>query len=284
MAIAAAIPWIASAVGTMLPAIVDAFRSGKSPEEAQQIVAPQRQAMVERLIGSGMSQTAAEAMADEAMADEVAKAQLPEPMSPWLSAALAIGGGIGGYKLGKMATGRMTPAGADAAKAAKIDTPAEQALAKPASGQAPSVAPPAEPAHLGMEPQIKDAEVLSVSGRSPFPPPPMDAEFAALNMGGQVPGRATRRFTMPSSDVRGLPGPAAAMPEEAGMMGEIMGTPATASPFPASLNRSMGRAPMARSQQMSEAFGGKRGMEDQIRRMQMERDWEQQELLSRMAQ
>ena len=41
---------------------------------------------------------------------------------------------------------------------------------------------------------------------------------------------------------------------------------------------------MARSQQMSEAFAGKRGMEDQIRRMQMERDWEQQELLSRMAQ
>lgn len=302
--IAAAIPWIASAVGgTILPAVVDAFRSGKSPEEAQQIVAPQRQAMVERLIGSGMSQQAAEAMTDEAMADEVAKAQLPEPMSPWLSAALAIGGGIGGFKLGKMAAGRM-----GAAKAAKIDTPAEQAVAKPASGQEPSITPPVddvyqpgfrsprvdarmrgaedrvtpmgEPARIGMQPQVKDAEVLSVRTSGPFPAPPMDPDFAALNMGGQAPGRNTRRFTMQGDEVRGLPAP----PEETGMMGEMLGTPAMASPFPASLSRSLGRAPIARSQQMDAAFGGKRAMEDQIRRMQMERDWEQQDLLARMGQ
>jgi len=135
--LAAAIPWIASAVGSMLPMIIDSFRSGKSPEEAQKEIAPQRQAMVERLIGSGMNMQQAEAMTDEAMADELAKAQLPEPMNPWLTAALAIGGGIGGYKLGAKFAGKgaTTP---DVSKEAKIDTPAEQAVAKPASGQAPS--------------------------------------------------------------------------------------------------------------------------------------------------
>lgn len=138
--LAAAVPWIASAVGSMLPMIVDSFRSGKSPEEAQKQIAPQRQAMVERLIGSGMNMQQAEAMTDEAMADELAKAQLPEPMNPWLTAALAIGGGIGGYKLGAKFAGKGAPA-PDVSKEAKIDTPAEQAIAKPASGQAPSIQP-----------------------------------------------------------------------------------------------------------------------------------------------
>jgi hypothetical protein len=134
--VAAAVPWIASAAGSMLPLIVDSFRSGKSPEEAQKMIAPQRQAMVERLIGSGMNMQQAEAMTDEAMADELAKAQLPEPMNPWLTAALAIGGGIGGYKLGAKFAPKGAPA--DVSKQAKMDTPAEQAAAKPASGQEPS--------------------------------------------------------------------------------------------------------------------------------------------------
>lgn len=99
---AKAAPWIASTIGTMLPAIVDSFRSGKSPEEAAKIVAPKRQEIVDRLIGTGMNQAAAEAMADESIKGELANAQLPEPMNPWLTAGLAIAGGVGGYKAGKM--------------------------------------------------------------------------------------------------------------------------------------------------------------------------------------
>ena len=310
VAFAAAVPWIASAVGSMLPMIVDSFRSGKSPEEAQKEIAPQRQAMVERLIGSGMNMQQAETMTDEAMADELAKAQLPEPMNPWLTAALAIGGGIGGYKLGAKFAGKGAPA-PDVSKEAKIDTPAEQAIAKPASGQAPSVAPDADvykpgfnsprnearmrgsedrvtpvgdPARIGMQPQMKDAEVLGVRNEGPFPSPPMDPDFSALNMGGQVPGRASRRFTMPDSEVRMLPAPRSEQMDTPAITGEILGTPAAASPFPASLSRSMGRAPMARAGQIDEAFGSRRAIDEQIKRMQMERDWEQQDLLARMGQ
>lgn len=163
--LAAALPWIASAVGSMLPMIVDSFRSGKSPEEAQKQIAPQRQAMVERLIGSGMNMQQAEAMTDEAMADELSKAQLPEPMNPWLTAALAIGGGIGGYKLGaKFAKGAPTP---DVSKEAKIDTPAEQAVAKPASGQAPSAAPSA-PTDSPMPPRVGNDIAAKLESRAGY--------------------------------------------------------------------------------------------------------------------
>jgi hypothetical protein len=235
VALAAAIPWIASAVGSMLPMIVDSFRSGKSPEEAQKQIAPQRQAMIERLIGSGMNMQQAEAMTDEAMADELEKAQLPEPMNPWLTAALAIGGGIGGYKLGAKFAGKGAPT-PEVSKEAKIDTPAEQAIAKPASGQAPSVSNATDMAETmaaqkagrpvemrqqiledlennpkrgpfdwadeaGAPPARSDNWSAWADSGKPFPSstqaPPLFNEAAALNMSGQVPGRGTRGFTMP---------------------------------------------------------------------------------------
>jgi len=113
--IASAIPWIASAVGAALPSIIDAFRSGKSPEEAQKIIAPHRKEVVDRLVGTGMNQAAAEAMADESMKGEFEKAQLPEPMNPWLSLALHTAGGIAGFKGGKALSRRLDPAAAAAA-------------------------------------------------------------------------------------------------------------------------------------------------------------------------
>jgi hypothetical protein len=402
--VAAAAPWIASAVGSMLPLIVDSFRSGKSPEEAQKMIAPQRQAMIERLIGSGMNMQQAEAMTDEAMADEIAKAQLPEPMNPWLTAALAIGGGIGGYKLGAKFASKGTPT-PDVSKEAKIDTPAEQAIAKPASGQAPSaprtpdMVSPEELAPVQMRaeamsrmqpsaidvrntrmlngvpaPKPKDNplsaeeidrlinEAVPTPKSSPFPAKPMSAsdEIAAklearqaydaklrsmdntdpslisavdemMPAGrpapmGPFPARVEQGMVddmMPSSAFRRpapefLPGemqsrtPSASMrpwddlPEiqaarardavTAGKMqyqldagptrtvGELVGTPATASPFPASLARSMDRAPAVRNAQVGEALSSKQSIMEQIRRMQMERDWEQQELLARLGQ
>jgi len=184
--VAAAVPWIASAVGSMLPMIVDSFRSGKSPEEAQKMIAPQRQAMVERLIGSGMNMQQAEAMTDEAMADELSKAQLPEPMNPWLTAALAIGGGIGGYKLGaKFAKGASVDA-------AKIDTPAEQAVAKPASGQDPSPldVQNAMSGGIGSPFPMKPSMVP----RKPPPVPPKgtnNVDVGTMLGGGPFPGKKT---------------------------------------------------------------------------------------------
>lgn len=115
------LPVVLSIVGGMLPMIVDAFRSGRSPEEAAKIVAPKRQEIVDRLVGSGMNQSAAEAMADESIKGELEKAQLPEPMNPWISTALMAAGAFGGYKLGGALAGKFkgvqpSPAGAPSAE------------------------------------------------------------------------------------------------------------------------------------------------------------------------
>lgn len=124
------LPIALSVVGGLLPAIIDAFRSGKSPEEAAKIIAPKRQEMIDRFIGSGMNSDAAEKEADIALKDEFAKAQLPEPLNPWLSTGLMALGAYGGYKVGK---------GIQAARAAK-STPAVETAAKPATEPAAAVA------------------------------------------------------------------------------------------------------------------------------------------------
>lgn len=104
---------IGTLASVLLPAIIDAFRSGKSPEEAAKIIAPHRKEIIDRLVGSGMNGPAAEAMADESLKSELAQAQLPEPMNPWLQGALMLGGGIAGYKGGvklqSMRNNRMKP-------------------------------------------------------------------------------------------------------------------------------------------------------------------------------
>lgn len=192
--IAAALPWIASAVGTMLPAIVDAFRSGKSPDEAKKIIEPHRQEIVDRLVGTGMNQAAAEAMADESLRGELANAQLPEPMNPWLQGALAIGGGIGGFKLGKMGMAKM-----GAKPAAAAATPASEEIKEPAGpeeddsyragftspraeamrrGAGDRVTGVGEPKRLGMDAPVREVNA-EVMDSGPFPRQEMDRRFAA---------------------------------------------------------------------------------------------------------
>lgn len=98
--LAAAAPWVLSAIGTALPQIIDAFRSSPTPEEAQAKVAPEYEAMLARLQGGGMSRHEAEAVAKEQIAPALAQAQQKEPMHPVLSIGLSLLGGIGGYKAG----------------------------------------------------------------------------------------------------------------------------------------------------------------------------------------
>ncbi len=203
--LAAAAPWILSAVGSMLPAIVDAFRSGKSPEEAQKIIAPHRKEIVDRLVGTGMNQTAAEAMADQSMQGEFEKAQLPEPMNPWLQGALAIGGGIAGYKGGKMLAGKL---------GAKVP---------PVASRQPTAEPPKEPVPEAMEtseagepaglqdevPRLPMREVQAEVMSGPFPSPQMDRRFATdwISPPRQMPsGMARGRgFTMQDAQMGPFP-------------------------------------------------------------------------------
>lgn len=65
--------------------------------------------------------------------------------------------------------------------------------------------------------------------------------------------------------------------------GQIVGTPSTASPFPASLVRRMQRQPGVNREQVSEAINARSDIADQIRRQQMERMWEEQELMGRLG-
>jgi len=216
---------------------VDAFRTGKSPEEAARVVEPHRQAIIERLVGAGMNGQAASAMADEQIQGELEKAQLPEAMNPWLSMGLSLAGAVGGYKLGKMGTAKMGTQSAVPASQTPATRPTSgdtaPPAAKPASAEPPTDAmsagagddvyranfrsPSADMAMrggmdrvrgvpdgmrlTGPPPEvIKDAQVLGVrNGPFPSPSPRMDDDFAAPNMAGQVPGRGTRQFSMPAS-------------------------------------------------------------------------------------
>ncbi len=203
--LAAALPYVGSVVGLMLPALVDAFRSGKSPEEAQKIVAPHRKEIVDRLIGTGMNQTAAEAMADESIKGELANAQMPEPMNPWLSGALAIGGAIGGNKLGRMGKAKLganTPpvAGRQPAGAAPKEPVPEMAETSEAG----------EPAGLQDEvPRLPMREVQAEVMSGPFPSPQMDRRFATdwISPPRQMPsGMARGRgFTMQEAQMGPFP-------------------------------------------------------------------------------
>jgi hypothetical protein len=159
--------------------------------------------MVERLIGSGMNMQQAEAMTDEAMADELAKAQLPEPMNPWLTAALAIGGGIGGYKLGA----KFAPKGAptDVSKQAKMDTPAEQAVAKPASGQAPSVQPKPDM----VSPEELAPVQMQAEARSRMQPSALDIRNTRMLNGVPAPALQSKPTAAPSAAAPSAAAPAA---------------------------------------------------------------------------
>ncbi len=206
--LAAAAPWIISAVGTMLPTIIDAFRSGKSPEEAQKIIAPHRKEIVDRLVGTGMNQTAAEAMADQSMQGEFEKAQLPEPMNPWLQGALAIGGGIAGYKGGKMLAGKLGAKVPPVASRQPAEPPPKESMSEMAE-----TSEAGEPPGLQDEMPVKQAEVM----RGPFPPPRVEPQYATewTMPPRQMPSgvAAGKGFTMQDMQTQG-PFPALGMSPE----------------------------------------------------------------------
>jgi hypothetical protein len=109
-------PAILSTIGAFLPTIIDAFRSGKSPEAAAKDLAPKYQEMRDRLVGSGIPEAKANEAVQAALQQEAQKAGAPEEMNPWMSLALMTAGGIAGHKLGSMVKGKY---GTTALKAAK---------------------------------------------------------------------------------------------------------------------------------------------------------------------
>lgn len=63
----------------------------------------------------------------------------------------------------------------------------------------------------------------------------------------------------------------------------LEGTPATATPFPASYGRKMQRMADTADVQAADLTSGRSAMLEQIRRQQMERDWEQMELRNKLG-
>jgi len=226
------LPVILSIAGGLLPAVIDAFRSGKSPEEAAAIVAPKRREMIDRLTGSGMNGGAAEKMADDAMQGEIEKAQLPEPMNPWLSTALMAAGAYGGFRAGKAISGMRAAKTAPAVEKQTGATPSKQTSTNATETERPASRAPkgdeAEAVHNTMEesgeahavprltmgpqyrgknqgpaPQPKTVDV-QFERIAPFPgrpaqvSPEMNTDEARMLIGSgeSMPGRNSRSFTM----------------------------------------------------------------------------------------
>ncbi len=171
----AALPWVGSILGSLLPAIIDAFRSSKTPEEAQKKVQPKYDEMVQMLIGGGMNEDAAHKAATELIKPEMEKALEAEPMNPLLSIGLSVLGGVGGFKggakLGKMLKGTGAAKAAGAAGATRAAAPDALRL-----GHDPRVSPSRTPDVIkaGMDekqvgtPRMREVEA-TVHPEGPFP-------------------------------------------------------------------------------------------------------------------
>lgn len=300
--LAAAAPWVLSIVGSMLPVVVDAFRTGKSPEEAAKIVEPKRQEIIDRLVGTGMNRAAAEVMADESIKGELEKAKLPEPMNPWLSAALSIGGlaaGVyGGAKIGKRLGGtpHVDPAAAAAETSPEPVLPPTKGgtlnlkplknpvASKPKSGNPSS----ATKADIPGDPVMKDAEILNIES-SPFP----DFEKTRRNFPELIApsGRPSdlpveRQGPFPRMAQRGdrLTGPADLVKLEYtdefanAIPAEILGT----GPNPTIVENVGRSAGKARKRQIADMFSGRENTQAAIRQAQIDRMLEEEALKARI--
>ena len=176
----AALPWVASAVGSMLPIIADSFSKGRTPEEAAAMLAPKRAMLLKRFTDTGMTPEQAGPIVDQLIQGEMANAQMPEHMSPFATATLSVLGALGGWKGGSMLASKLTPAAAAGATAAAVAAPVAAATvaAKPApvAGPIPEFLPgeasvvPRAPAK-SLAPWEGMPEVQAAMARKSAPPP-----------------------------------------------------------------------------------------------------------------
>ena len=158
-AIGALMSWgygtIPAVIGGMLPSVIDAIASAKTPEEARAAIAPKRDAMVAQMVGRGTPRAKAEEDVDAALAGEVEKKMQEGALPGWATAALSIAGGIGGAVAGHKIGGKLLAKGAKpattAAAPAKIEAAATKAAA-PSERVPDEIIPPFRP-RLGHTPE-----------------------------------------------------------------------------------------------------------------------------------
>lgn len=118
-----------SALGALLPPVVDAILGSRSKEEAEAALAPQRDRMMANLVAQGMSPEEATAQIDESLQGEL-MAKMQEGVMPgWMTMGASLaGGGLGALAgkalargAGKLIAKEASGAAADAVQgAAKI--------------------------------------------------------------------------------------------------------------------------------------------------------------------
>lgn len=103
--LAAAAPWILTAVGGALPYVISALAGAKTPAEARAAIEPQREALIGQAIGRGMRRDEAETQADAALSgalqEEMSKGAIPG----WAELGLGLIGGGAGALAGKAIKG-----------------------------------------------------------------------------------------------------------------------------------------------------------------------------------
>ena len=233
---------VGAGIGAILPLIMEAMRSKPDPEAAKAMLRSQRQARVEEAIGAGMSMQQAEKQVDAQLQQEFDAAdEAGEFNTPWgeMVAGAVLGlavpwaaGKIGsmvkaGAKVATGAAGATDDVAAAAAKAAKIDTPAEQALVRPASGQ------------------VKVPDLVSADELAPVQ---MQAEARSRMQPSAMDIRNTRMLNGVPAPVRQAPAAAATSPA----------TP-VASPFPAK--------PMSASDEIAAKLEARQAYDAKLRSM-----------------
>lgn len=93
-----------SVVGSILPGIISALAGSKTPEQARAAVAPEYDALVNQLVGRGITRQQAEEQANEQIQGAVAEKLQEGALPGWAEGLLSVAGGIGGWMAGaKMA-------------------------------------------------------------------------------------------------------------------------------------------------------------------------------------
>lgn len=102
MALLAVLPWILSAVGSILPSVISSLAGAKSPSEAKTAMAPHRSALITQAIGRGMRRDEAEAQVDQelsgALEEEMSKGAIPG----WAELGLGVAGAALPFGVGKI--------------------------------------------------------------------------------------------------------------------------------------------------------------------------------------
>lgn len=183
------LPLILSTVASVLPSIISALIGSPTEDEAKAKVAPERDAMVDRIAGTGMERSQAEKLADELITSRVHEEMNKGGIPPWLEGAAAVAGGLGGWKAGSWLSGKLAKGAA--AKLAKGT----------AATAAPAVAAPvaAEAAAAGASKAVSGVDEAAKTMTSPFVKPIQDPAASMGRTTGSV--RTLSQDEMPTVDV-----------------------------------------------------------------------------------